>query len=194
MFYWLSRQGEVQGNSNVNNELEKAVDLTVWDMLQGTLSWSARLLFWPLGIVIKYRAFFGTVLPYLFVGVIALLVGTAALGLLGTVLRAVFVCVRGIYRFFAAFIDVVRPSREEEPQGGEEINAEATEDPNDPYHILGVSRNATEDELNAKYRQLLRVNHPDKVAQLDPEIQAFANERSRRIIAAYEAASNSPTF
>jgi hypothetical protein len=158
-------------------------------VLMANVSWSIRLLFWPLGIVIKYRAFFGTVLPYLFVGVIALIVGSAALGLLGTVFRAVFVCVRGVYRFCATFIDVFRPSRKEEPQEGETINTGPPEDPNDPYHILGISRNATEDELNARYRQLLRVNHPDKVAQLDPEIQAFATERSRRIIEAYEAIS-----
>ncbi len=144
------------------------------------------LLFWPLGIVIKYRAFFGTVLPYLFVGVIALIVGSAALGLLGTVLRAVFVRVRRIYRVCAALIDAFRTSRKEESQRGEENHAEPTEDPNDPYHVLGISRDATEAELNARYRQLLQVNHPDKVAQLDPNIHAFATERSRRIIEAYE--------
>ena len=57
----------------------------------------------------------------------------------------------------------------------------------DPYEILGVPRTASQSELNARYRQLLRVNHPDKVAQLDPEIQAFATERARKIIEAYEA-------
>ena len=40
---------------------------------------------------------------------------------------------------------------------------------NDPYHILGVKRGVTSSDLNARYRQLLRVNHPDKVAQLDPQ-------------------------
>ena len=82
-------------------------------------------------------------------GVVALIVGTAALGLLGSVLRAVFVCVRGIYRFFAAFIAAFQPSPNEEPQEGETTNAEPSKDPNDPYHILGISRDATKDELNA---------------------------------------------
>ena len=162
------------------------MDFTVWDVLLGTISWGIRLLFWPLGIVIKYREFFGTVLPHLALGVIALIVGTAALGLLGSVLRAVFVTVQGIFRLFAAMVDVLRPSHKERLQEAEELNAESTEDPNDPYQILGVSRNVTESELNARYRQLLRANHPDKVAQLDPEIQEFATERSRRIIEAYE--------
>lgn len=44
-------------------------------------------------------------------------------------------------------------------------------------------------KLAARYKQLIKANHPDKVAQLDPEIQAFASERSRRIIEAYEAIS-----
>jgi hypothetical protein len=165
------------------------MDFTIWDVLIGIISWSIRILFWPLGFVIKYREFFGTFFPYLLLGVIALVVGTAALGLLGSVLRGVFVCTRGIYRFFASFIAAFRLSRKEEPQRGEEIHAETTEDPNDPYQVLGLSRNATEDELNARYRQLLQGNHPDKVAQLDPTIQAFATERSRRIIEAYELIS-----
>jgi len=33
---------------------------------------------------------------------------------------------------------------------------------------------------------LIKANQPDKVAQLGPEIQAFAEERSKRIIKAYE--------
>jgi hypothetical protein len=162
------------------------MDFTVWDVLLGTISWGIRLLFWPLGFVIKDREFFGTVLPYLALGVIALIVGTAALGLLGSVLRAVFVTARGIFRFFASIVDVLRPSHKERLQEAEGINAEPTEDPNDPYQILGVSRDVTASKLTARYRQLLLDNHPDKVAQLDPEIQAFASERSRRIIEAYE--------
>lgn len=162
------------------------MDLTIWDALIGIISWSIRLLFWPLGFVIKNRESFGTVLPYLFVGVIALIVGTAALGLIGRVLRVVFVMVRGIFRFLAAIVDVFRPSRRGRPQQAEGLNAESAEDPYDPYHVLGVRRDVTESELAVRYRQLLQANHPDKVAQLDPEIQAFATERSRRIMEAAE--------
>jgi len=52
-----------------------------------------------------------------------------------------------------------------------------------------VEPSLSSSELNARYRQLMSSNHPDKVAQLDPEIEAFASERSRRIIEAYEAIS-----
>ena len=44
-------------------------------------------------------------------------------------------------------------------------------------------------ELAARYKQLIKAKHPDKVAQLDPEVQAIASERSRRIIEAYETIS-----
>jgi preprotein translocase subunit Sec63 len=63
------------------------------------------------------------------------------------------------------------------------------QDKSDPYYILGIDRSVTASELAARYKQLIKANHPDKVAQLDPEIQAFASERSRRIIEAYEAIS-----
>ena len=169
------------------------MDLSIWEILLGIISWSIRLMFWPLGFVIKYRAFFGTVLPYLALAVVALFAGMAALGVLGTVLQAVFVIGRGIYRLFAAIVSVFRPSDKDESQGTEEINAQPTSDPNDPYQVLGVSRDVTERELVARYRQLMSANHPDKVAQMDPEIQAFANERSRRIIEAYELISGTAT-
>lgn len=162
------------------------MDFTVWDVLIGMISWSIRLLFWPLGMVIKYRAFFGTVLPYLFVGVIALIVRTAALGLTGCVLRGVFLTTRSIFRFFGAFFAAFRPSHKDEPQGAEEAAVDGSKDPTDPYQVLGVSRDISESGLNARYRQLLLTNHPDKVAQLDPAIQALATQRSRRIIEAYQ--------
>lgn len=162
------------------------MDFSIWEALLGIVSWSIRLLFWPLGVVTKYWEIFGTVLPYLALGVVGLFIGTVALGLLGAVLHAVFVIVRGIYRLFAAIVSVFRPSDKDESQGADEVNAQPISDPDDPYQVLGVSRDVTEKELTARYRQLLRVNHPDKVAQLDPEIQAFASERSRIIIGAYE--------
>lgn len=193
MFYWLSRQGEVQGDPNASNGWENGMDFTVWDVLIGIISWSIRLLFWPLGFVIKYREFFGTVLPYLILGVIALVVGTWALGMIVLALRGVCRVVRGLFNLCRVVVETLRPARgAEEAESTHTAAEKEPEDPSDPYHILGVRRDVTASELNARYRQLLRVNHPDKVAHLDPEIRAFATERARRIIEAYEAASNSP--
>lgn len=162
------------------------MDLTIWDALLGSISWGIRLMFWPIGLVIKNREFFGTILPYLVLGSIALIVGTAAIGPIGCVLRGVFLTTRSIFRFFGAFFAAFRPSHKDEPQGAEEAAVDGSKDPTDPYQVLGVSRDISESGLNARYRQLLLTNHPDKVAQLDPAIQALATQRSRRIIEAYQ--------
>jgi DnaJ-domain-containing protein 1 len=49
-----------------------------------------------------------------------------------------------------------------------------------------VKRGVTTSEFHARYRHLLGVNCPDNVAQLDPEMQAFATESSRMLLEAYE--------
>ena len=50
---------------------------------------------------------------------------------------------------------------------------------------LGVSDNATLDEISAAYRQLAQMYHPDKVAGLAPEFQALAEHRMKEINIAY---------
>ena len=52
----------------------------------------------------------------------------------------------------------------------------------DPYEVLGVSRNASEDEINKAYRKLAKQYHPD----LNPGDQSAA-ERMSEINAAYDA-------
>ncbi|MHA1114381.1 MAG: TerB family tellurite resistance protein [Alphaproteobacteria bacterium] len=58
----------------------------------------------------------------------------------------------------------------------------------DPYEIIGVARDATDDEIKAAYRALIRENHPDKlIAQgLPEEFIALANEKMAAINAAYD--------
>ena len=162
------------------------MDFTVWDVLVGTISWGTRLLFWPLGLVIKYREFFGVVLPYLLMGAITLFAATVALGILGIMLRGASSVARGVFRLLGAIGGGFRPLPEDNSHTDDELDAGQTQDHTDPYQFLGLRRNVTESELDARYRELLKANHPDKVARLDPEIQAFAAERSRRIIEAYQ--------
>lgn len=61
-------------------------------------------------------------------------------------------------------------------------------DKSDPYVILGVSREAGDDEIKSAYRKLVRENHPDRlVAQGMPEeFIALANERLATINGAYD--------
>lgn len=58
----------------------------------------------------------------------------------------------------------------------------------DPYAVLGVARTASDAEVKAAYRALLRENHPDVLmAQgLPPEFMEVANHRMAAINAAYD--------
>ena len=54
------------------------------------------------------------------------------------------------------------------------------------YAVLGISPNATDDEVKSAYRRMAMKNHPDKVATLGPEVQKAAEEKFRQIQNAYE--------
>jgi DnaJ like chaperone protein len=58
----------------------------------------------------------------------------------------------------------------------------------DPYGILGVSPGAPDREIKARYRTLVRDNHPDRhiAAGMPEELVAIATERLAAINAAYE--------
>lgn len=56
----------------------------------------------------------------------------------------------------------------------------------DPYVLLGVARDATDDELKSAYKQQMKLNHPDKVAHLSPALQKFAEQQTLALKAAYE--------
>lgn len=82
------------------------------------------------------------------------------------------------------------PFKEEET-GNERVEFE-TEDRDSPspspFSLLGVPSTATKAELGRAYRECMKKNHPDRVSDLDPEIQAFATERAKKITRAYEEA------
>ncbi|ANK81754.1 MAG: molecular chaperone DjlA [Rhizobiales bacterium NRL2] len=64
-------------------------------------------------------------------------------------------------------------------------------DGEDPYAVLGISGDATDSEVKAAYRSLIKKNHPDRaIAQGMPEeFVAVANEKLARINEAYDRIS-----
>lgn len=55
----------------------------------------------------------------------------------------------------------------------------------DPYEVLGVSRNASADEIRKAYRELVKQYHPDRYK--GHPLESLAAEKMAEINAAYEA-------
>lgn len=58
--------------------------------------------------------------------------------------------------------------------------------PENPYEVLNIPQNATKEEIKNAYRKLSLQYHPDKIAQLGPELQEVAHRKMKEINAAYE--------
>ncbi len=56
----------------------------------------------------------------------------------------------------------------------------------DPYTVLGVDKNASQEDIKRAYRQLVNKYHPDKVAHLGDEFQKLAERRFKEIQQAYQ--------
>lgn len=60
---------------------------------------------------------------------------------------------------------------------------------NDPYVVLGVSRDATDEEIKRAYKELARKYHPDNYA--DNPLSDLAADKMKEINEAYDAIINS---
>ena len=56
----------------------------------------------------------------------------------------------------------------------------------DPYAVLGLTDEATDDEVDLAYRRLMAQYHPDRVAGAGGDLQRQAEARAREINAAYD--------
>ena len=54
------------------------------------------------------------------------------------------------------------------------------------YRLLGVRLNATKAEIRSAFKNKMMMNHPDKLVNLDPELQKIAQERTIAIKDAYK--------
>lgn len=59
---------------------------------------------------------------------------------------------------------------------------------NNPYEILGVNRNSTDEDIKSAYRELAKKYHPDNYA--DSPLQEFADEKMSEINAAFDEVMN----
>ena len=55
-----------------------------------------------------------------------------------------------------------------------------------PHEILGISRNATKEEIKQAYRQSIKKYHPDKLSHLGKDFSNLANEKFLEIQRAYD--------
>jgi DnaJ like chaperone protein len=56
----------------------------------------------------------------------------------------------------------------------------------DAYKVLGVSPDATDDEVKRAYRRLALEHHPDRVAKLGDDVRVAAEKKFQEINAAKE--------
>lgn len=67
------------------------------------------------------------------------------------------------------------------------FRARFVKDPDDPYEVIGVARDASDEAVKARYRSLVIDNHPDKLVGrgVPPEFVELANRKLAAINAAY---------
>lgn len=66
------------------------------------------------------------------------------------------------------------------------IKAMFVKDTDSAYKILEVDPSVSDDELKKAYRKMAVKYHPDKVSHLGPEMQKSANDKFKKVNAAYE--------
>jgi len=79
-----------------------------------------------------------------------------------------------------------RRSRPAQP----EIRPDNDVDRRSPHELLGIEKGATDDEIGRAYRKALKLCHPDRVANLDADIQDLAHRKAKALRRAYEQLLN----
>lgn len=73
----------------------------------------------------------------------------------------------------------------ERNKGSSKKETHTGDSPKDPYTVLNVPKNASQEEIKKAYRELANKYHPDKVLHLGDEFRELAEERFKEIEEAY---------
>lgn len=85
------------------------------------------------------------------------------------------------YKFTAALLRDPVETPPAEPVAPQPLQA--------PWHVgLGVAQDASRADIVAAYRKLISQYHPDRVADMGPDLRAFAEQRASEINVAYAEA------
>jgi hypothetical protein len=146
-------------------------------------------------ITIAVRIVLIAAAPFLFVSFVGLSIVSYPLTLFlrykGIPCRSFFVAV-GSFFFPEQFPEYEEPSQNhrEQSQSSQSQSKKAEPPPEkkkpSPWDILGVPPGSSKEKIVSAYRNKLMTNHPDKLADLDPELQSIANERVIQINDAYK--------
>jgi DnaJ-domain-containing protein 1 len=100
-------------------------------------------------------------------------------------LIVVAICLALGYKFASAMM-----AKSDEPAGERRPEPPSLFQRQPAWHdVLGVSPDATHDQIVSAYRARMSEYHPDKVANLGPDIRALAELRAKEINAAYAEAT-----
>ncbi len=83
-----------------------------------------------------------------------------------------------IYRLLRARPEARRPA---------DRTAPPESDARSPHEVLGVSTDATPEQIRAAYQKQIRQYHPDRVADMGPELRDLAEQHTKELNAAYDA-------
>ena len=110
----------------------------------------------------------------------------AALQRIAVMLNLAFTNNDNAYQSFYDFFRDFAEGYSESYEGGQQRQYRQPNIDYDPYKILGLTKDASNDEIKKTYRRLCKQYHPDKTAGLPENERAEAEKKIREIIAAYD--------
>jgi uncharacterized membrane protein YkvA (DUF1232 family) len=78
-----------------------------------------------------------------------------------------------------------RNNRDGAQESSSQSDRESSSEPQDPYVVLGLEKNASPEEIKIAYKNLANQYHPDKVLHLGEEFRELAEIRFKEIQKAY---------